>query len=180
MTGYVKNNMDIKLMVLYALEGFHEPPTFEELSQVVLCDEGVDYFLLKQSISELQLAENLIQEGEVYRLTPRGKDNLDECVHKLVAPLQKKCEKGLKYANQKQRNRKFVKSWVQENPTGTSQLRLSLSDETGILFDLNMMVPNREDAEKISDCFTEDAITYLFALRDLAMQLTLDPPTTTE
>lgn len=176
MPGFVKTNMDIKIMVLYALSKFHEPPTFEELSQVLLCDEGVNYFLLTQSVDELLLPENILLKDHCYHLTRRGRDNLKECLSQLPASVQKKCDDALIIANRQQDKRKFVKTEIKPKADGSVMLRLTLLDETGLQFDMNLMIPTKEEAETIASSFWEDSTTFFYALRERAVALTAPPP----
>lgn len=176
MPGFVKTNMDIKIMVLYALSKFHEPPTFEELSQVLLCDEGLNYFLLTQSVDELLLPKNIMIEDERYHLTRRGKDNLKESLPQLPVSVQKKCDEALLLVNRQQDKKKFVQTEITDRFDGTVMLRLRLLDETGVLFDVNMMIPTRPEAQTIAQSFWEDSTTFFYALRDRAVGLTAPPP----
>lgn len=175
MPGFVKTNMDIKIMVLYALSEFHEPPTFEELSQVLLCDEGLNYFLLTQSVEELLLPKNIAIEDDCYHLTRRGKDNLKQCLPQLPVSVKKKCDEALVLVNRQQDKRKFVKTEITDREDGSVLLRLTMSDETGLLFETTMMIPNREDAENISKSFWQHSNTFFFALRDRAIALAQPP-----
>ncbi len=176
MPGFVKTNQDIKMLILYAMSKFHEPPTVEEISRVVICDEGVNYFLLIQSLEELMIPQNITQEGNVYILTKRGENNLKECLSQVPLVLQQKCDAGVEIVNREQDKRKYVKSHMERNPSGTYQVQLTLSDESGVLFDLNVMVPKEEEAKRMVQCFQEDSITYFYALRETAFKLTQEPP----
>ncbi len=166
MAGFVKSNMDIKLMVLYALSKFHEPPTLEELSQVMLCDEGVNYFLLTQSLDELLLPQNIFLKRERYGLTRRGKDNLKECLPQLSLALQTRVDEALVLVNGKEDQEKFLKTEITEREDGSVLLHMSLSDETGLLFDSTMMIPTREQAEIIAESYRNEAVTYFYTLRE--------------
>lgn len=171
MPGFIKTNMDIKIMVLYALSKFYEPPTFDELAEVLLCDEGLNYFLLTQSVEELLLPNNIKIEDNCYHLTRRGKDNLKECMHQLPGSVQKKCDQALEQVNRKQSKRKFVKTEITERDQGGVMLRLSFSNETGLLFDSTMMIPTRQEGEQLAKGFWEDPITFFYALREYSMAM---------
>lgn len=88
MPGFIKTNKDIKLLVLYALSKFDVPLSFEELSLLTLVDEGINYFLLKQSVDELLIPENIVLENNCYSLTKRGKDNLESSLSDIPHSLQ--------------------------------------------------------------------------------------------
>lgn len=45
-TGFIQNELDLKLLVLYIMTRAAAPITFLQLLDLALCDAGVDYFLL--------------------------------------------------------------------------------------------------------------------------------------
>lgn len=175
MPGFVKTNMDIKRLILFALAKIDEPATFEELCHATMIDDGVNYFLLKQSADALLIPENITLEDERYAITKRGRQNLENCQDDIPITLRKKSAVAIKEVNQAQEKRRFVQSSWEEQADGTAMVHLSLENKEGLLFQMNMQIPTPEEAEKISRSFQKDSITYFFALRDVAQGLTLPP-----
>lgn len=99
MAGYIKTNFDIKLVALYILAESEQPLSFEQLFFIAEENEGIDYFLLKQSVDELLEKDNIAFNLNLYSVTERGKGNL-EC-YKDTVPLsvQSNCKKSLKNLN---------------------------------------------------------------------------------
>lgn len=175
MSGFVKTNMDIKLLILFALSKLNQPASFEELCHATMVDDGVNYFLLKQSADELLVPENIMLADDCYSITKRGKQNLETCLEDIPLSIRKKSAQAVKEVNSAQEKRKFVKSSYREKNDGTVLLQLSLHNKEGLLFDMNMQVSSVEEAQKICNSFQEDSITYYFALREVAQGLTLPP-----
>ena len=44
MAGFIHNKLDIKLLVLYLVSRLAGPVDFPTLTDLALCDDGVDYF----------------------------------------------------------------------------------------------------------------------------------------
>ena len=62
-TGFIQNELDLKLLVLYIMARAAAPITFLQLLDLALCDAGVDYFSLTEAVNHLVETEHLAQEG---------------------------------------------------------------------------------------------------------------------
>ena len=51
--GFIQDEMDLKLLVLYIMARIAAPITFLQLLELALCDAGVDYFSLTQAVEHL-------------------------------------------------------------------------------------------------------------------------------
>ena len=52
-TGFIQNELDLKLLVLYIMARAAAPITFLQLLDLALCDAGVDYFSLTEAVNHL-------------------------------------------------------------------------------------------------------------------------------
>ncbi len=175
MPGFIKTNKDIKLLVLYALSKFEVPLLFEELSQLTLVDDGINYFLLKQSVDELLLPENIVFENNCYSLTRRGRDNLESSLSDIVPSLRKRVDTASVEIKSIHEKRKYVRSTVNEKKDGTTEVHLALLNKTGVLFELQLPISEKREAKKICNSFQECSTTYFYAIRDVALKTHLPP-----
>ena len=51
--GFIQNELDLKLLVLYIMARVAQPVTFPQLLELALCDAGVDYFSLTQAVEHM-------------------------------------------------------------------------------------------------------------------------------
>jgi len=72
-TGFIQNELDLKLLVLYIMARAAAPITFLQLLDLALCDAGVDYFSLTEAVNHLVETEHLAQEGDLYSITDKGR-----------------------------------------------------------------------------------------------------------
>lgn len=77
--GFIQDEMDLKLLVLYIMARIAAPITFLQLLELALCDAGVDYFSLTQAVEHLVETEHLSREGERYAITEKGRRNSEIC-----------------------------------------------------------------------------------------------------
>lgn len=99
MAGFIKTNFDIKLVVLYILGQAERPLPFEELFLIAEENEGIDYFLLKQSVDELLEKNNVAFNLNLYSITERGLGNLESYKETVPISVQKNCKHALKKIN---------------------------------------------------------------------------------
>ncbi len=70
--GFIQDEMDLKLLVLYIMARIAAPITFLQLLELALCDAGVDYFSLTQAVEHLVETEHLSREGSATPSRRRG------------------------------------------------------------------------------------------------------------
>lgn len=167
MAGFIKNNFDIKLILLYILSKIEEPVTFEELSYIAQCDENINYFLLKQSIQELLEPDNIVILENCYHITQRGRDNLSTYSGKLPLSIVQQCDISLDILKEEQEKRKanllkekYVKTELIPNPDTTYLVKLSFSDPHGTLMALNLIALNEKEAKTIAKSFYEEPSVF--------------------
>ena len=51
--GFIHDKLDIKLLVLYIMSRVVAPIEFATLTDLVLCDDGIDYFDYAECVAEL-------------------------------------------------------------------------------------------------------------------------------
>ena len=76
--GFIHGKLDIKLLILYLMARVAAPIDFATLTDLSLCDDGVDYFLFAEAVPELVDSAHLSREGELYSITEKGRNALDD------------------------------------------------------------------------------------------------------
>ena len=73
--GFIHSKLDTKLLILYILTRVAGPIDFATLTDLVMCDDGVDYFEFAEALSELLESGHLVREGDYYSPTDKGRRN---------------------------------------------------------------------------------------------------------
>ena len=94
-TGFIQNELDLKLLVLYIMSRTAAPVTFNQLLDVALCDAGVDYFSLTEVVGHLVETGHLEQTGQVYAITEKGRRNSEICESSLPYSVRMHCDENL-------------------------------------------------------------------------------------
>lgn len=156
MIGFIQDDLDLKLLVLYITDRAVGPITFLQLFELALCDAGVDYFSLTQAVEHMVATGQLEKEGDRYSITDKGRRNSRICESSLPRSVRRHCDENLVKVNDALRRQSQVRSQILERDDGTATLCLTLEDNTSPLFHLALLAPNREQAEHWAKAFQND------------------------
>lgn len=165
--GFIHDKLDIKFLVLYLMARVAAPIDHATLTELAMCDEGVDYFELAAAVGELMETEHLSQEEGRYSITDKGKKNGSICESSLPSSVRAKCDKNLAKLNGKLRQDAQVRSELINRTDGSYTLRLSLDDEHGNLLTIDMLAASENQAERLSEQFKAHPVQIYNGLLDL-------------
>ena len=141
--GFIHDKLDIKFLVLYIMARVASPIDFHALTDLTMCDDGVDYFEFAEAVSELVETGHLTLEGDLYAITDKGRTNGAACVN-------------LARINGILRRNAQVRAHVEDRPEGGSTVKMELDDDKGNLFTLELFCGNREQARRLARGFKEE------------------------
>lgn len=161
-TGFIQNELDLKLLVLYIMTRAAAPITFLQLLDLALCDAGVDYFSLTEAVNHLVETEHLTQEGDLYSITDKGRRNSEICESSLPYSVRMRCDENLVRLNDVLKRAALVQTDLKPNEDGTCTVRLFFSDDSGPLMDLKLLSPSLRQGQLLSARFhdTPEAIYH--------------------
>ncbi len=151
--GFIHDKLDIKLLILYIMARVMAPIDLPTLTDLALCDSGVDYFLFAESISELIESGHLVLEDDLYSITEKGRLNSKITESSLPYSVRLKCGKALATLNTQLRRAAQIRAQVLPREDGGFTLELALDDNDGNLFTLDMLVANEEQGRHLGDRF---------------------------
>ena len=154
-TGFIQNELDLKLLVLYIMSRTAAPVTFNQLLDVALCDAGVDYFSLTEVVGHLVETGHLEQNGQVYAITEKGRRNSEICESSLPYSVRMHCDENLGKLNGALKRAAQVQTGVEPHPDGTCTVRKFLypSQEKGWAL--------AERFQETPEAFYHDLMTFL-------------------
>lgn len=152
MAGFIHDKLDIKLLVLYILDRAAAPIDFATLTDLAMCDNGVDYFRFAEAAAELADSGHLERRGELYAVTDKGRRVCSAGESSLSPVIRQRCDRRLDPLNRALKRKAQVRARVNEQPQGFD-VCLSMDDDKGNLFSLTLLAPTREDAQRVADGF---------------------------
>lgn len=153
--GFIHDKLDIKFLILYLMSRVASPIGFSTLTELVLCDDGVDYFDFAESAAELVQTGHLTLENDQYAITEKGMRNGGYCESSLPYSVRLKCDKNLTRINAVLRRNAQVRTEIDPREDGTHTLRLILDDNTGNLLTLSLMTGSHQQAEQLAKKFRD-------------------------
>ena len=154
--GFIQDDLDLKLLVLYIMDRAAGPITFLQLFELALCDAGVDYFSLAQAVDHMVATGQLTKEEDRYAITEKGRRNSQICEGGLPRSVRRHCYDNLIQVNAALRRESQVRARIMDREDGTATLCLSLEDDSSPLLHLALLSPGREQAERWAEAFQSD------------------------
>ena len=156
--GFIHDKLDIKFLILYIASRLIEPVGIDVLTDLALCDEGVDYFSFSECLNELVESEHIKKTEEgFYCATPRGIRNSEICESSIPYSVRIKADKNIAVYNQKIKRKGMVRANYSQRPNGTYTVTLSLSDDVDNVMTLELMVAKEDMARQLSAQFQSHA-----------------------
>ena len=151
--GFIQDDLDLKLLVLYIMARAAGPITFLQLFELALCDAGVDYFSLTQAVDHMTATGQLTKEGERYAITDKGRRNSQICESSLPRSVRRHCDDNLLRVNEALRRESQVRTQIID---GTVTLCLTLEDDASPLLHVALLASGQEQAERWAAVFDRD------------------------
>ena len=155
--GFIHEKLDIKILILFVLRRLPGPVSFEILSDLVMVDEGFDYFEYSQCLAELVRTGHVEQNENKYKITTIGAENVDTVESGIPYSVRAKAErKAQPLISRMKRDNQIVTSHeIQSN--GLPKVQLSLSDGLGSILSMSILASDAEQAKSIEKYFRSDA-----------------------
>ena len=150
--GFIHDKLDIKLLVLYIMDRVAAPIDFATLTDLALCDSGVDYFQFAEAVAELLESGHLMQDGEFYAVTDKGRRTCAAGESSLSSVIRRRCDQRLAPLNQALKRKAQVRAELRLQ-SGGYDVCLMMDDDQGSLFSLTLLAPTKEDGQRIADQF---------------------------
>ena len=150
--GFIHDKLDVKLLVLYILDRVAAPIDFATLTDLALCDSGVDYFQFAEAAAELLESGHLTQNEEYYAATDKGRRACAAGESSLSPVIRRRCDQRLAPLNQALKRKAQVRAELRPR-SGEYDVCLAMDDDQGSLFSLTLLAPSQEDGRRIADQF---------------------------
>ncbi len=155
--AFIQDKLEIKFLILYIAARLTEPAEGAELQDLTMCDEGIDYFDYAECLNDLVKTEHLhITEDGRYAITEKGLRNSRICESSLPYSVRQRTDKSIAAYNKAALRRQQVQSRVTQRENGTYTVTLRLRDDVDSLMQLELMVADRDNAEKLAERFRRE------------------------
>ena len=152
--GFIHDKLDIKLLVLYIMDRVAAPIDFATLTDLAMCDSGVDYFQFAEAVAELLESGHLSKNEEYYDVTDKGRRTCSAGESSLSPVIRRRCDLRLTPLNQALKRKAQVRAELLPRSDGYD-ICLAMDDDQGSLFSLTLLAPSQEDGRRVADQFLQ-------------------------
>ena len=152
--GFIRDKLDVKVLVLYLTSRTAAPIDFPTLTDLSLCDEGVDYFMFSEAVSDLVESGHLLSENDRYSITEKGRKICSICEDDLPPSIRQKCDRNLAVLNTRLRQEAQIRTEIiPRDESGGFTVRLILDDNNDNLMTVELYSPTEDQANKLAGSF---------------------------
>ena len=153
--GFIREKVDIKVLVLYILRHLPAPVGGSTLLELTMCDNAINYFDYTECLTELQNTGHIRASESGYEITQFGRDTLKEMESSLPYTIRMKAGNAARQAAKVLNREIHAAHTVREN--GGCDVLLSLSDYRGQLMKVEIFAENEMKAVEMEQKFRKKA-----------------------
>ena len=153
---------EIKLIILYLFNELEEELDDQTLSDIIVWDGGISYFVFSQCFDELiktgaieKIGENGTNNG-IYTISNVGKEFINDAKDSMLKFVKERIMRSATRLLAFKKNGTNVSSKIERSHDGY-QLSCSIQNKKFNLLEINMYLDNREEAELLQQNFEEHA-----------------------
>ena len=156
--GFIRDKTDIKILILYVLHRLPKPVASATLSELVLCDDAINYFDYVDALSELVITGNAFElDGERYLISDKGRRNLAELENQLPYTIRMKAADSTARTARELLREAMISAEHEQREDGSYTVKLSLSDGLGSILSMDLLVGNETIANTMEKHFSDKA-----------------------
>ena len=155
--GYIWEKLEIKILMLFIMRRLNEAVSFDELTELTLCDDEISYFDYMECIADLIKTDHINFCDGKYSLTDKGMRN-GEITEKSLPFTVKMYVENITFSHRGKQNRnEMIKTFHKINPAGNCTVELSMSDGLVDVVSIELFAINEKQAVALEKGFRKNA-----------------------
>lgn len=167
--GFVREELDIKILILYILARLPGAVERESLADIVFCDGAVDYFVFSECLSELISTGHIVKENGKYEITEKGREDGAMIETSLPISVRDNADVGMLPVAERISREAMIRTEHVNGNAGCT-VKLSLSDGKGSVLKLSALVGDEDQAKIIERKFRNNAEEYYLRILNLFLE----------
>lgn len=159
--GFIRTELELKTLILYALSRTELPIPFADLTDVVLCDGAIGYFEYASALSDLAASGHVIcagtEQSETYALSQQGRADLATCVSTIPSSVRNRVDTAIDALLPKLQRYHLIETSVVMKDVDRLTAICRLRDDVGEVFSFELTVPSKELATEVANRFRSNA-----------------------
>ena len=155
--GFIRDKLDIKILILYILEKLPKPVEPVTLSDLALFDGGFNWFDYSDCLAELIQTEHIQEKDGKYAITDKGRRNVNMVSSSLPYTVRAKADRLTAPVAAAMRRASMIETDIEPGVKGGKSVSMRLSDGVGEIVSLRLAVPDEDQAKAIEKRFRAGA-----------------------
>ena len=155
--GFIHKEIEIKILILFIMRRVPGPVSFDMLTELVMCDDGIGYFDYSQCVADLVKTEHLLLKDNGYLLTAKGARNGEATEISLPFSVRKKAENKASDYRAGQNRNAMIRTMHTVDEDGGYAVSLALSDGVGDIVSIGLFAANEKQAQDMEKGFRKNA-----------------------
>ena len=156
--GYLRNMMDLKILILYVTARLDAPVKLETLYELCYIDSALSYFDFCDAVPDLVHTGHLCcDEQGFYSITEKGKENGRETEDSLARSARTRADALIENHRRTLRRNSLISTQVLARKDGEISVMLKLRDGVSTLMTLELMAPSEIQAHRLERAFQKNA-----------------------
>ena len=148
--GFIHDMMDVKVLILFVMSRVAYPVNVQQIYELCFQDDCLSYFDVCTAVPEMVESNHLKSaENACYEITGKGRETAKLVEDSIAFTVRQKAENAVDRFNRKVRRSRFVRIEVNERESGDFSVVMSLDDEIGNLMKLELVAPDRRQANRL-------------------------------
>ena len=150
--GYLHNEMDVKVLILFILARIETPLDVDEIYEVAYQDDSLNCFMLANCLHELKLTGHVAAEDNMhYTITEKGKKQGGYVEDSLAIPVVEKVSISIQKKIDQIRRDSLLTTEVHQDENGVWIASLHYRDNDLPLMSISLFAPNEEHAYAMAE-----------------------------
>lgn len=156
--GFIHEEMDIKILILFILRRLPEAVPRETLSDIILlCDGGIGYFEFSECMADLLRTAHISETNDKYVITDKGRQNGEVMESDLPYSVRIRAEQAATTLAHIQKRTALITASHEMRPRGGYTVKLSMSDGLGPVISMELLAGNDKQAKLLENNFQKNA-----------------------
>ena len=169
--GFIHDEMDIKVLILFILSRLPEPVPMDMLSDVtLLCDDAIGYFEFSDCVADLVKTGHVADKNGKHIITDKGRENGSVTESGLPYSVRIRAERAASALAHMQRRSALISASHEMRSRGGYTVKLDMSDGIGPILSIEILAGNDKQALKLEENFKRSAETMFNKILDVLLE----------
>lgn len=174
--GFIQDMLDVKILVLYAMNRVAYPINLQKIYDLVYQDDRLSYFDLAQAVPQMVESGHLEAVGvDNFAITQRGREACGITEDSIAYPVMLRVQAAVEQYNRSVRRSSFVQASVEKIQENNYAVHMVLKDDGGDILELRLFAPSQKFAYRLSKGFEDNAeVVYRGIIEQLLTEMKED------